>query len=392
MNTNKKTLKFFFNTIYSHGKLIDLIIPFNNVKKIDLMYKENFNKFSTFKDFENSFPIEFENVKKSKSAYQEIKKQFNSKNGLQPCILTECFVAQTLANHLNLNQYIDLDEEEKVPSKLTGVIYSAKGYNDGSKFRYCYYNDQVDALVFQCGASGTVDIVFIKFNMSIRIEVKEQISKLEECDITGLYNENGFLQLNDDFKIRRSKYIPFIQLFNMTTNIFELEGHNFNFCKYLNDDKIKSIIDETLNTKVVDLFILVVGDKLVPTLSKNLFEFVTFEGSEIRTAGRNYKKNIFTPSFARKKLISMGAEFTNELVIIPFDPSLRVKGRNKNVYNRYKLGSLLFVKLEDCNINNNFISFKFDKICQKIPSISIHLNARINSNSLLKQYFELCDL
>ena len=393
MPSNTKTIKYFFNQTFNSGHLIDLIIPFDRIKKLDELYKVQHNSFSSFEAFENAFPLEFADYKKSKSAYKEIQKQFNNGMGLQPCILTECFVAQTLANHLHLNEYIDLDDvNAMVPSQLTGAIFAAQGYNDGSKFRYCYYNNHYDALVFQCGASGTVDIVFTKFNISIRIEIKEQVSKLEECDITGLYDEQGHLQLSTEFRQKRSKYVPFIHLFNALTNVFQMEGHNFNFSSYLEDDKAKSIIADALDIKVVDLFVLVVGNKLVPVLSKYLFDFVTFEGSEIRTAGRNYGK-VFTPEFARAKIVSLGGHIdTNEMVFLPYNPENRVKGRNLDEYRRYSIGSLLFVKLEDTELVGNEIKFPFAKILQKKPSISIHLNAKINDQSLLKQYFELNEI
>lgn len=393
MPSNTKTIKYFFNQTFNSGNLIDLIVPFERIKKLDELYKVQHNSFSSFEDFENSFPQEFADYKKSKSAYKEIQKQFNNGMGLQPCILTECFVAQTLANHLHLNEYIDLDDvNTMVPSQLTGAIFAAQGYNDGSKFRYCYYNNHYDALVFQCGASGTVDIVFTKFNLSIRIEIKEQVSKLEECDITGLYDENGHLKLSTEFKQKRAKYVPFIHLFNALTNVFEMEGHNFNFSSYLEDEKAKSIIADALDIKVVDLFVLVVGNKLVPILSKNLFDFVTFEGSEIRTAGRNYGK-VFTPEFAKSKIVNLGGSVDgNGIVSLPYNPENRVKGRNLDEYRRYSIGSLLFVKLEDTEVVNDVIRFPFSKICQKKPSISIHLNAKINHSSLLNQYFELNDI
>lgn len=393
MPTKYKTIRYFFNEIYNGGNLIELILPFEKIKKLDELYKIQHNSFSSFEDFEKSFPQEFVEYKKSKSAYREIQKQFNNKMGLQPCVLTECFVAQTLANHLRLDKYIDLDDSNAtVPNQLVGAIYSAQGYNDGSKFRYCYYNNHFDALVFQCGASGTVDIVFTKFNVSIRIEIKEQVSKLEECDITGLYDERGRLQLSEEFKQKRAKYVPFVYLFNAMTNIFAKEGHNFNFSSHLGDDKAKSIIADALDMKVVDLFVLVVGNKLVPVLSKYLFDFVTFEGSEIRTAGRNSGK-VFTPEFAKAKIESLGGTVgLDGLVSMPYDPHNRVKGRNLDEYRRYAIGSLLFVKLEETElVNNGIIKFQFAKIYQKKPSISIHLNAKINNQSLLQQYIEIND-
>lgn len=390
MSNRQDTIKYFFNHIYNGGNLIDLIVPFEKIKKLDELYKNNHRLFSSFEDFENNFPNEFMYFKKSKSAYKEIKKQFSNKLGLQPCILTECFVAQTLADCFNLNEYIDLDDTKVfVPNQLAGAIFSAKGYSDGSKFRYCYFNNRFDTIIFQCGASGTVDIVFTKYNTNIRIEVKEQLSKLEECDITGLYDESGRLLINSKFRQKRSKYIPYIDLFNSVTNVFDMEGHNFNISNYLNDDKTKLIIYNALNIRVVDLFILVVGDKLVPVLSKELFDFVTFEGSEIRTAGRNYSK-IFTPNFVKKKIIDLGGSIDdNNNVALPYQSSNRIKGRNISEYTRYPLGSLLFVKLEDVKIENNIIHFSLRKVFQKKPSISIHLNAKINEISLLNQFNEL---
>ena len=137
MPSNKKTIKYFFNQTFNSGHLIELIVPFEKIKKLDELYKVQHNSFATFSDFENAFPNEFVDYKKSKSAYKEIQKQFNNGMGLQPCILTECFVAQTLADHLHLNEYIDLDDiNATVPNQLVGAIYAAQGYNDGSKFRY----------------------------------------------------------------------------------------------------------------------------------------------------------------------------------------------------------------------------------------------------------------
>lgn len=385
-----RTVKYFFNQIYNNGRLIEIILPLERIKKLDKLYKVQHANFSTFEDFESAFPNDFIDFKKSKSAYKEIQKQFRNCMGLQPSILTECFVAQTLADHLHLDEYIDLDDDATaVPNQLLGAIFAARRYNDGSKFRYCYYNNHFDALVFQCGASGTVDIVFAKYNVGIRIEIKEQLSKLEECDITGLYDESGKLQLSEEFCRKREKYVPFIHLFNASTDVFKMEGHNFNFSNFLGNEKAKLLVSDALDVKVVDLFILVVSNKLVPVLSKNLFDFVNFKGSEIRTAGRNYSK-VFTPKFVKKKIYEIGGTINNEDVVqLPYNPNNRVMGRNLNEYRRYNIGSLLFVKLEDTEVVGNFIKFSFDNIYQKKPSISVHLNAKINEECLLNQYLEL---
>lgn len=390
MRTKKDTIKYLFNIVYNHGRLVDLIIPFSRIKELDDAYKRNYNKFATFEDFENNLFQTIKDIKKSKSAYSEIKKQFSLKLALQPSVLTECFVAQTLANHLNLDKYIDFDTTTQVPTQLLGATFSRKGSGDGYDFRYCYYDDNFDTLLFQCGASGTVDIVFTKYKISIRVEIKEQVSKLEECDITGLYDEQGKLHIDNKFIVKRTKYIPFVNLFNNLTNIFDTEGHNFSFSRYLNNERAREIVSDSLGIKNVDLFILVIGNTLVPTLSNYLFDFVTFEGSEIRPAGRNYKKYIFTPNFAKLKLEALGGVIESKNIVkMPYNSSNLIKGRNQDTYNRYGIGSLLFVKLDFCKIEGDLIKFDFYQIYQKIPSISIHLNAFINKASLSIQHNKL---
>lgn len=386
MSTINKTIKTFYTELFNHGSYTDLIINYDDIKSLDKLYKENFLKFVNFSDFEIAYPTQFELFKRSKSAYKEIQKQHNASKGLQPCILTECFIAQTIANKFGLDQFIDLDDSAStVPSGLTGAIFAAKGYTDGSKFRYCYYNSHFDTILFQCGACGTVDIVFTKFNINIRIEVKEQVAKLEECDITGLYGEDGKLIISEEFKQKRTKYVPYVDLFNQLTDVFSMEGHNFKITDYLNKTSSKAIIDAVLGTKVIDVFVLVVDNKIIPVLSDHLTDFVSFEGSEIRTAGRNYGK-VFTPEFVKTKIYSLGGAIdANNIVTMPYNPDFRIKGRGTNQYNRYGLGSLIFVKLEDATVVGDEIQFHFSKILQKKPTISIHLNAKDNCSSTLHQ-------
>ena len=381
-----KALKTCFSLLYDKGNLTNLVITLDRIKELDDFYKKNFNNYTDFDIFEKNNIQQFEDLKKSASAYQEIKKQFCSKKGLQPCILTECFVAQTIANKLNLTNFIDLDDKStKVPAELINTLFTAQMYVDGSSFRYCYYNNQFNTLVFQCGSSTTVDIIFTKSGESIRIEVKEDNSILEGVDITGLYDETGKLLIDERFKKKRENYIPYINLFNKITNVFKMEGHNFNFHLDLTDQSIKDIINETLGRKVIDMYIFVVNNKVVPALSNYLVDFVTFDGSEIRTAGKNSRK-FFTPIYVKKKIEDLGGTITNNVVTLPYDIANKKKGRQLSYETRYTIGSLLFVYLDETTVQGNNISFRLDDVLQKVPNISVHLKCRINYDSLELQF------
>lgn len=385
MSNDSKTLKYLYSKLYHNKNLNNLLLELSRIKKLDDYYKRNFKKYDTFDEFEKSNPAIFADFKKSKSAYKEIINQFNSKNALQPCILTECFVAQTIANILDLNEFVDLDNDDNIPSKITRISFSSKRYTDGSAFRYCFYNKLYDAYVFQCGASSTIDIVFTKYNNSIRIEVKEQTAKLEECDITGLYDENGKLNIDNRFQAKRQSYKPFIDFFNYKTTVFDMEGHNFNFNNYLDDNSAKKIISDVLNIKVIDMFIFVVNNKIVPVLPDYLFDFVMFKGSEIRMAGRN-KKKVFTPNKLIEKIYKLDGKINGTTISLPYVDSNNTKGRGLDNFTRYSIGSLFFVPLEDTKRVNNNIEFEIDKVFQKVPSISIHLNAVINDEILNQQH------
>ena len=383
--TKEKIIKYFFTKLYNGGNFVELTVPFYRIKQLDKIYKNFYDKYSTIEQFELGQESFFADIKKSKSAYQEIKKQFELRRALQSCILTECFVAQTIANILNLTEIVDLKTSKTTPTKLAGLLYSAQKHSDGASFRYCYYNNQYSSIVLQCGASQTVDVVFLREKICIRIEIKEQHAKLEECDITGNYNEEGVLTATKDFMAGRAKYVPFIKQFNQTTNIFRMEGHNYKIENHLTEAQAREIINEVLDIKEIDIYLLIVDNKIIPVLSEYLYEFVSFEGSEIGTAGSNSKK-VFTPIFAKKKIIDAGGLIEETgMVIMPFDPTLRIKKKGGNQYSRYPIGSLLFVELKNATIADGFISFEFEKIKQKVPTISIHLNSKMNQNSMAEQ-------
>ena len=175
-------------------------------------------------------------------------------------------------------------------------------------------------------------------------------------------------------------------MFNKKTNIFEIEGHNFKIVNYLHDDEVRELISNSLGAKVLDMFLFIVGNDIVPVLPNHLFSFVSFEGSEIRSAGRNSCK-IFTPQYAKRKIQSLGGIINDDIVIMPFSDENTVRYRGRKT--RYAVGSFLSVKIDKVAIENGQIKFKFSDLKQKKPCISIHLNAYKNEQHLQLEFNEL---
>ena len=383
--TIKDALKDIYYAIYNGGNLLSLIIKTKEIKKIENIYKNNYFKFHNFEDFERSYQNEFDIIKKSESAYSEIKKQFKLQKALQPAILTECIVAKTLSEYFALDKFYDWDGGNDVPGKLFNATQQFIGSDRSRRFRYCYYNDKFKVFILQCGDSKTIDIIFVKYNYTIRIEIKEAISKLEECDITGLYNEEGILIIDDSFANKRSYYKDLIELFNKSTNVFDLEGHNFNLARLLDKEKIKNILEYVFNSKDLQMYIFVLKNELLPVFPENLRDFVSFKGSEIRTAGRNSRK-LFTPNFARNKIKELNGSIDDDLIVkIPNKKEYFSNGRGQNKITRFNLGSLLYVDSKVIKKDDDFVYFHFNEIKQKVPSIALHLNIEKNDVNLYDQ-------
>src|SRR5690606_27495090 len=91
----------------------------SKIKNLNEFYKNNFEDHTDY----NQFLIQMGSLKEilemSVSAEAEFRKQFERRMALQPAILSECFVAQTIANIFELDQFIDADEKkENIPSHL----------------------------------------------------------------------------------------------------------------------------------------------------------------------------------------------------------------------------------------------------------------------------------
>ncbi len=389
-----KAISFMYKKLYNNGQFTKLIITSKEIKTLNTYYKNNFNKYEKYENFYDSLGELKDILNLSKAAVLEFKKQFENKKGLQPAVITECYIAQTIANMLNLGNFVDIDEkEDNMPSSLAMTLLRSRGDSDKALPRYIYHNDKNDVILVQYGDSSSVDAIFVKSKTKARIEFKEQKSKLTEPDIHGLYSEDGKLIIDDHFKERYSEYIPMIDIFNDKTSVFDSIGHNFNLSEFISNDILQTMVEKVFTTKNINLYILQQGNKIYPVLSGDLLKNIDTSGSEIRTAGRNSKK-FFTRVYAYNTISNLGGIISADEFKVPCckigntenGKKFGTVGRNTNKITRYKINNLLFVRAKDAKIKDDFLVFPVDKLMQLIPTISVHLNVKIDEEVLKSAY------
>lgn len=363
------------SSLYKFLKTTDLklLVSIQTIKRLNDIYKKSYANSKTEAELLEKFSDFSDALKKSPAAICEIKKQFSKKLALQSSILTECFIAQTLAEALQLDKFADIDNSNaELPVQISNLLFQQKNKKDGASFRYIYYGEKYDKVLVQCGDSSTIDAVFIKEKIGVRIEFKEEIAKLSEQDIPS-YDEKGKLVLDEDFINKYPYYVPFVEIFNRKTDMFKMIGHNFSLVDFINKENSSDIINNILDLKSIDLYILLKKNSLVPIIASELADNVTFAASEIRTAGRNSKK-LWSRKFAEEEISRLGGKIADGQVTIPFQEKLYSTGRGSDVVTRCKLNSFLFVRIEDVKRDGDILKFAFEDIRQLKPSISLHLS------------------
>lgn len=386
---SNKTILFIAKTIYNNGNLLRLIVDKSDIEKFELAYKNSVGRGIDFNSFENNNRDLFEVIKKSESAYREVKKQFLSNSALQPEILTECFIAQTIANKLGLNCIADADTKETVPVNIANILFQFYGER-GSLFRYIYYDNNNEMILLQCGNSNTIDAVFVKSQHCARLEFKDGLSRIADRDITGKYGEDGKLILTEDFRSQCPFYEPIINVFNSTTNVFDEVGSNYNINDHINEDISQAIINSDARIKKIDLYIPLVNNLLFPVLPEYLAKLSDFKGSEIRFSGKNRSK-VWTPKYLKSVILKQKGWISDTKASIPFTGNYR-KARGTGINSGYKINEIFFVQEGKYLINNGNVIFELNDVQQLKPNISLHIEPVIDYGIIKEGYEEIIRL
>ena len=154
----------------------------------------------------------------------QIQKSYAQGNNIQSAVFSECVYAQTLANMLKLDLFVNCtDEPNFIPSSVASLISS---YNLVP--RYVYSTRDKRRMLIQAGGCGGIDSALITvIDLVIyTIEFKEPGAKASEPDLPK-YGEDGKLRITEDFVER---YPQFEAMLNeqKDLNFFENMGHNIN--------------------------------------------------------------------------------------------------------------------------------------------------------------------
>ena len=379
----KKVLEEFFKSLLKNGNSIDLKLSFKKIKYLDNYYKENFDKYNNddqgYLEFLNSNLKFKEGLSLSLAAENEVHKQFLLGRGLQPAILTECFLAQTIAELFKLNSIIINKPGFSVPSEITNLLLAAKGQHD-SNFRYLYYDkDNMNIVLTQNGDSSSIDAFFIKNKILIRIEFKEKASRFNERDISK-YDDDGKLLPAEDFRRLYPYYSLIIDDFNSRHSLFELLGGNIKLGQLLDPQIVKEIFGLENKTKEIDLYIFAGSTKLYPVLYDYIPDYVSIANSELRTTGKNSKK-VYTFKYLDEILKSIGAVYKNNYIMVKKEKMEPRKARQHDKkISGYKLNNLLFVPIKLIKEDGDFYIFEKKDIFQINPTISLHLDLLENED------------
>lgn len=380
MDKRIKTLKAFLKSLLNNN-CIDLIVPFKEIKKLDKFYKENYGNYKVRNqnDFDNFMSKNSDFQKKinlSRSAFLEVEKQFFFNKALQPAILTECFLAQTIANLYSLDTIICNYKNEPVPSKITNLLNSAYGHH-GSNFRYLFFNsNKQDVILTQNGDPSSVDAFFVKDKFLFRIEFKENVARIQEKEIVGGYDENGKLIYDNEFNKNYPYYAKLIDYFNKQNSVFDLLGENFKISSLIDNNLLKQILNSSATQEKIDLYVFAGQKKLFPILPDLLSEYVNYDTSEIRSAGKNSYK-VFTPLFLDKTLAKLGATKLNANDDYAVDESKLTnrisRGKKGSTLSGKKLNSIFWIPQKHYKVLNGKIVFNKNNIKQIRCTISVHL-------------------
>ncbi|WP_051622760.1 hypothetical protein [Mycoplasmopsis primatum] len=383
MNSNSnKILYSVFNKIYNNGKLTKLITIKKNIKMLENFYKSNFQLYEDYGSFYNDLNQNLKDcLSLSPAASLEFEKQFKKSQALQPSILNECYILQTIANLLNLNKFVDADEkEDSIPKKLLSTIMKAKnGELESQMPRYIYYSDNLDSALLQYGDSASIDSIYIHKGFRIRMEIKDTKAKMGEYDLN--YGEDGKLIATEIIKKQISTFVKYIDEFNSQWTIFDHAGRNYKL--KIDITSAQKILESTYKTNKIDLYLLQSSNNssLFALPSNQLLDHINFSGSEIRPAGRN-NYDVFTPKNLYEVLNQQNAIINNNNVKILYDEKNIVKGRGMATNTRYNINSIYFLKQKDIKIVNGYVEFDLQKVRQRKPTIAMHVYTTLNLENL----------
>ena len=303
-------------------------------------------------------------VEKCPALLHQIMVSYDSGNNIQSAVFSECVYAQTLADMLNLTEFINCSEKtDCMPKNVQSLL---------EKYclvpRYVYVNKDKTRMLIQAGGCRGVDCALINVaDLTIyMIEFKEAGAKTSEPDLPK-YGEDGKLRITAEFLCKYPQFEDMLKE-QENLNFFANMGNNIhNF----SDESIDNAVSNNYNNKKYAAVICTedCNGNLVMLPADEITKWATTEG-EIRPAGRNHYK-VWTPLALKKFLSELGANISGNTVTVAISKlSERRERGGAGKISGYKINPLFFVYKEYCTFSNNEITFDISKVRQLNPTIA----------------------
>ncbi len=310
----------------------------------------------------------------------QIKRSYETGNNIQSAVFSECVYAQTFANMLMLNKFVNCYENTNyIPDNVKNLLES---YNLTA--RYIYSTDDKKRMLIQAGGCNGIDSALITvLDLQIyTIEFKEPGAKTSEPDLPK-YKEDGNLNVTPDFLKRYPQFKEMLTE-QKNLNFFKVMGsnvHNFS------QESINIAISNNYTKKYAD--VVCTEDckgYLVMIPANQISKWAEISG-EIRPAGRNHY-NVWTPKALKKFLLKCNATISGTQVSINLSNlSARKERGGAGAISGYKINPLFFIYKRNCVIADNIVSFDISKVQQLNPTIAGKMFFRALQHKKISQYY-----
>lgn len=293
----------------------------------------------------------------------QIQKSYEQGNNIQSAVFSECVYAQTLANMLKLDLFVNCsDDLNFIPSSVANLISS---YNLVP--RYVYATKDKHRMLIQAGGCGGIDSALITvIDLVIyTIEFKEPGAKTSEPDLPK-YDEDGKLKITKDFLER---YPQFEAMLNeqKDLNFFKNMGHNIND---FSEESIRIAVSNNYAKKYADVICTEDINGYFVMIPVNQVQLWAELQGEIRPSGRNHYK-VWTPAALSRLMLQYNPDIDG--VTVRLDKcklEVRTERGGNGKISGYKITPLFFVYAKDCEDDGRYITFNLMKVQQLNPTIA----------------------
>lgn len=326
--------------------------------------------------------LDLQNLKtKCPALHHQIQKSFEQGNNIQSAVFSECAYAQTFANMLGLDLFVNCaDEPDFIPSQVAKLINS---YNLVP--RYVYSTKDKRRMLIQAGGCGGIDSALITvIDLVIyTIEFKEPGAKTSEPDLPK-YGEDGKLKITKDFLTR---YPQFEAMLNeqKDLNFFKNMGHNIND---FSEESISIAVSNNYAKKYADVICTEDINGIFVMMPVNQVQLWAELEGEIRPAGRNRYK-VWTPAALNRFMLQYKPDIVGETVKLEKSKLEVRKERGGNgKISGYKITPLFFVYAEDCQDDGKHITFNTKNVWQLNPTIAAKMFFKTLKYEEVKTYYQ----